>query len=221
MVLRPLPKQLVKQIRAFAKKKPNSLAFFASRLKNADHREFLSFLHNPKTPLKTLQVVGGRVRSLNVKRKFPKIGEAILKRVHGTFEKPVTALEVISSIRKKVSLHNAKYGSKNYYLLKPIAYPVGKEFVLMFKVNKFSVEEFKTKSTLEQLVKGSIPKENTPARFLYDLSLKTKKPISKLQEELDSAFELLNERVGLGVENFLVVGYKNKKFIFVPLIDLF
>jgi len=222
MVIHSLPKKLVKRVKLIAKRKaPSQLEKLALRLKNMDHRNLdlkeLSLASNKSE----LNVPGGRVRKLGVNRNYPGIKEVILKKVHGSNVGEGNALETIRYLRKLVNTHNKVFGQNYYYLDKPIAYHVGKQFVLMAKADKFSVDQLLRQPPSEKFESYTHLSPPSPGKFLSEISLHTKKPVSELRVQLDRSISLLNKRTQLGRENFLVVGYKEGKFIFVPLIDLF
>lgn len=213
MVIHSLPRKLVKTVRRIAAKKSSrDIKNLALRLKTADHR-----IKNPSN----LDVPGGRVRKLGVQRNYPHIKEVILKKVHGVHLGSVDAREMIRYLRKMVVTHNKVFGENYYYLEKPIAYHVGKDFVLMAKADKFSVDQLLAQNSSEKFESHTHLNPPSPKKFLNEISTHTKKPVSELKEQLSRSIYLLNKRTHLGKENFLVVGYKDKKFIFVPLIDLF
>ncbi len=222
MVLRSLPKKLVKRVRTLAKRKaPSELTRLVLRLKNADHRNLdlteLSKVSNQSE----LDIPGGRVRQANVGRNFPKINEIIIKRAHGRFVGSGNAKEIVNYLKKAVLEHNRIHGDKDYYLLKPIAYHVGKDFVLMAKANKFSAEQILLATTSEKLDSYTHVNVASPQKYILELAVELRMPVRELRNQLRTSLLLLDERMQLGKGNYLVAGYKNKKFIFVPLIDLF
>jgi hypothetical protein len=220
MVLRPLPKSLIKRVRKAAGKKPESIRDFVSKLKNIDHRA--EEVGEIFSRLPSIDMPGGRVYSMNVSRTYPRLREVVIKRTHGSRARDLTSAQVVKILRKSVSNHNKRFGTKDYYLLKPIAYPFGKEYVLMSKVNKFSISQV-ISSAIQIGLPPNFYSNGSSQKFILGLSKKTKKPVDLLVFELGRASKLLMKRIE-NIEsdsNFLVVGYKNGKFIFVPLVDLF
>ncbi len=201
MPVKPLPKKLVNRLRASVKKSRRKKTGRIKRaqialgnMKNIDPR---SGYIGKRKPLST-DDWGDRVRQMNVSRNFPGV-ELVVKRVH-----TVSAKRTITIINKKIANHNKKFRSKNYKLLYPKAYVIGKELVAMSKLEAPNLYEVTNKSN-----------NNAIAMFR-----KIKSELKISAKELNSLSSTIMERTNIKRRNFLVLGVENGKIVLMPAIDI-
>lgn len=180
------------------------------KMKNIDHRmDDKSLAH---IPVDTVEYWGRRVRQMNVSRNFPLTG-LVIKRVHSS----ATALDQLDGIKKAVQ-HIREQKPTRVEIREPIAYALGNKLVGMAYANYPSIEEMigrRFGCKQDESVRGQ--------KFLRLL----KKRYGITQDDLQLAYDevetLLNQANPLydgGARNLLCTGVKNKKFVLVPLIDL-
>ena len=145
---------------------------------------------------------------MDVSRNYPKT-ELVLKRTHG-----YEAKGNVDQTKNKIKKHNEKFGKreKKYELRMPHAYPIGGFIVAMAKADFPSINE----------IIG-----DGPTRRGIDFFARLRAKHKTNEHELRLAMERLKKRTdgnipdsGLSAGNTLLLGYKNGKFIFMPLIDL-
>jgi len=189
---------------------PSRLFDFFLRRKNADHRE-----RDGKAHRKVGTDFGFRVRELNIKG----VGKIVIKLCHGD-----APLVILKSLRQIIDLHNKYFKNEPYLVKKPIAYPLGGPFIAMSKITAPSIEEI---IGIERTKRGN--------DTLSELAKQNKIPYVKMEKQLELAFtKLSNNTSAVRTEakipdahyyfkypNVVLAGYKEGKFIFVPLIDTF
>lgn len=197
MPIRPLPKKLVNWLQAAARR-----GLDLGQMENVDHRQ--RFPDLVFTPEESTNVSGRRVRQINVGQNFPRenLKGVVIKRTHD-----LTARETIRRLQNIVKSHNAKYTPSNYALLMPHAYEIGEDLIAMAKTSNPSVQEILSKSG-SQTQRGK------------DFFGKIAKKFSVTENDLRAAAETVKEMTGILQGNLLLLGYIDKRFIFMPLIDI-
>jgi hypothetical protein len=209
MPTHPLPRHLVKRVHNLIikeqhnkKTSPERIPKFLSTLKNIDHRRFKSGKYS-----KDIHCWGGRIRSINVKRNYPQVGELVLKYSHDN-----TAREVVDMIGKEVKAC-IKKNPRTFNICKPYVYPVSTNIIAMAKTNYPSIEE------AIQLFSDTPPTQRG-RKFISNLAKENKKKIKEIESELKIAVDELERKTHLYPGNILVTGYAKGKFMFMPLADM-
>lgn len=199
MPVKKLPKKLVHRLQRASPK----ISEYLGSMRNIDHRmRSRKICYAPsqreikKNPRNTENMLG-RVRQMNVSRNFPKT-ELVIKRTH------YPANWTIKELRDRVICHNLNFKPKNYKLLTPELYEISPMLVAMQKTSVPSIHE--------------ILFSKTPRGKKFFAELAEKHAVTKKQ--LLSAIYDVSLRTGLHGTNILLLGYKNKKFQFMPLADL-
>ncbi|MFH1200333.1 MAG: hypothetical protein V1708_04655 [Candidatus Micrarchaeota archaeon] len=190
-------------------------------MKNVDHRRGRSeVVYTRKLVGRRWEskIPGARIRQMNVSRTFPGVQLVIKDSTH--FGERMSADEINGEVRAFVSIHNkANAGRQQGYSFRaPIAYPISKRLIAMAK----------TKSpTLEEIVSE---KHGTARGRRFFEALERKSGVKRA--DLMNAYESLvddssNMPFGRGripdltrTDSLLLIGYRNKKFVFMPLVDL-
>ncbi|MEK6941509.1 MAG: hypothetical protein AABW85_01480 [archaeon] len=202
MPLRPLPPVLIERLKTLVAKEISSaerrgnasrVHGFHGSLKNIDPRR----RQRADLPLDSTEGYGRRVRQLAVRRRFPEIGRVVIKRVHGESAR-LTIQEIINRVR----IHNKRCRPQLYVLLEPVAYDIGANLVAMAKVNRPTI-----KDVVESTVVGK------------KFAILQKKVGLGINDLKAAGLEMLHN-TGFYPRNVLVVGAKDGKFEFLPLIDL-
>ena len=207
MPAKTLPRKLVARLTNASEALDRSLA----RMKNIDHRRNHPARKVIKTSPEVAGVWGGRIRQFDVSKNYPGV-ELVIKKIHNfRFQKATTELQ---EIKRKVLVHNQNLinqGIKaNYVLREPIAYDLGNGLVAMAKTNKPSLEEIFGCSRLSPTIKG--------IKFFRKLSKKHK----LAKKQLKDAAEQVQKEASLDRGNLILLGVdKQRRFIFMPLVDLF
>lgn len=199
MPVKPLPKTLVSRLKRVSPKIDKALG----RMKNIDHRISLIYVGSNDTG-----EFGNRVRQMNVSRNYPRV-KLVVKRVHDA-----TAKEVIKAVKENVRNHNKFLkvrGLKEkvgYVLREPIAYDIGGDLVAMAKTDRPSLHE----------VLGCIefPRTDRGIQFFGQLS----KKYGVTKKQLKMATKQICSDTTFGQRNILLLGVKEGKFVFMPLVDL-
>ncbi len=228
MVNRPLPVALRKRIiKAFENKtvkqkdtvSPKRLFF---RLRNVDYRRRLAGAKNNSKKRRELgpdfvkqfdfikEVWGERIRAMNVKRNYPKLGKIVFKRVHG-----MSAGELVTHLNRLVNFVNAspKRKRNDWVVVKPFIYPINEDVVAMAHINIPALGEML--APLDSHT-GTHRGQNALLSFL---KLNPKYSAQDLFEISDDI-----KRSGFGntnTNNFVFLGIKKGKFVFVPLADAY
>ena len=213
MVLKPLPKSLVKRVSNAVSKKfsPGDIYSFLGRANLIDHRK--GTLSKRGISRKSTAEWGTRVREIDVSRNFPSVGKVVVKRVHSCSGSPLLARTTIEKVKKDVQRHNRSYNPKNYRLLYPRAYEVGTDLVLMSKTKFPSVTEILGSAQDEPTRRGK--------SFFKGLAKTQRVNESVFHNELLEAAKQVSSRTNIDLYNLLLVGYEKRQFVFVPLVDLF
>ena len=186
---------------------PQRIMDFFLRRKNADYRTQDSVAHRTNA-----NQYGYRVRKMRIRG----VGTVIIKKVHYK-----SASELITILRKIVDDHNtATKGKKlSYVLKKPIGYPIGEHFIAMSEANLPSIlemfEEFKSKNAdnlIDKIANETLLTEET----IIDQLTTAMRELTNNGTPLRRKYLPNDFYAG----NILVAGYKNGKFIFVPLMDI-
>lgn len=138
---------------------------------------------------------------MSIERNFQSV-ELVVKRAHG-----FTAAETIKTVKEIVRVHNKKWGSKDYILIEPKAYVISKELVAMPKVEAATLREMFSRDKSRLTMSGGLFLE----RLLKIPGVNRKK--------LESLGAKACKRADISPINLLVLGYKNGKFVFMPLVD--
>ncbi len=202
MPIRPLPPLLIEKLRVLvateirgAKRKGRESRVHSTvgKMRNVDsrRRELTGF------PIDATENKGRRVRQLAIRRRFPEIRRIVIKRIHGA-----KARHTIQEIINRVQVHNKRFSPKLYVLLEPVAHDIGANLVAMMKVNRPTIKDVLDKTLLGQKF------------FVFG------KRMGLTLNDLRAAGLELWEKSGFAPRNVLVVGAKEGKFEFLPLIDL-
>jgi len=205
---------------------PLRIREFLLRRKSADHREGDSAKHR-----EDLTEVGFRVRKMRVRG----VGNVIIKKTDKGGAK-----EVLRILRKAVDEHNKFTQNMNqpYILKKPVGHPIGEALIAMSETNAPSVFEAigPQPSISRALSSPFVPKTTLRGNnFIAKTARENNMSENEVKERLENAMSELNktnyalnffdkngnrEFSGFSRRNILVVGYKEGKFIFVPLMDI-
>ena len=161
------------------------------------------------------------MRPLSVKKNYPQVGEVAIKRHHH----PGTPRYAIRRIRRAIESHNKKYFDNVYEIKKPVAYPIGGEYILMAKAGM---------PTLAEIVGTSMAFGNVETKTItlagksFFKHLLKKSPKNKkldyagLRRAANLAVRRLRNEglVFIDETELLLTEIKNGKPVFVPLIDL-
>jgi len=210
--LKPLPKTLVSRLRRIVRRQiargngNERIDSALSRMKDVDHRSRYRKVEN--------KPIGDyRVREMNVSRNFPGT-ELVLKKVHQiSFRDPSnSAGKTIRLVQSAVRAHNRSVKPKKYVLLYLHAYAVSNDVVAMSKINS---------PTLSEILNKREDKTGKGKRFFERMQ----KEHGVTMEQLKEAGLELNENNPEGhymiSDHVAVAGFKNGKFVFVPLIDTY
>lgn len=170
------------------------------KMKNIDHRQ--KYASTRLEPSESTSWWGRRVREPKIKRQFPGVSIAI-KRVHGNN----TAQEQISYLCEKVRKHNAKYPKTMYLLLEPKAKAIGRDLLVMPKIDAPSVEE----------IIGSGDDITARGNAFFN---RVEKATGTNKKQIGEASSYIFDATGIHHSNLLFLGIQNKKLVFMPLLDL-
>ncbi len=234
MPTKPLPKSLVARLRCAIKKNEKKkihgkhwpalkrMYRALGRLKNIDHRQNEN--ERRASPANTRHW-GGRVRQMDVSRNYPDT-ELVLKRTHGASARSTLRQirwrvladsmreKTIQALNRLVKTHNRLFRPRDYELRMPIAYPVGKNILAMSKTPLITVGEIVGLTNDPFDLVG-----HTERGEHYFEKLEKQHGVTRYQ--LRQACTQVYERTGIHHNNLLLDGVKNKKFVFVPLLDKF
>jgi len=173
-------------------------AWLLARMKNIDHRRG----KNPRSQgERDIENWSGRVRQLRVSLRGTGV---VIKKTHDA-----TAWETISWIQRKVRIHNELPKlPEDYVLVEPKAYAISRSLIAMAKTRKPSVEE----------IIGLDEKQTERGRKFF-AKLKAKHGIT--EHHLRYAMRILRDITGFKSSNVLLLGVKNGKFVFMPLLDMY
>ncbi len=216
MPTKPLPKKLVSRLKKITDKREQRKRFKQGKeeisgnlgsMKNIDHRrndpEIKQLLAlNPKN----ISSAGGRVREMDVSKQFPGI-KLVIKKIHVA----PNSIKEINEIKKIVKSHNKSFEPENYVLREPIAYALGNGLVAMAKTNKPNLDE----------ILGSNGKTIRGQEFFRKLKKKHRVTKTQLNEAFGRFYRRTKTKyIDFPTRNILLLGVKNGKFVFMPLVDL-
>ncbi len=208
MPVKPLPKKLVKRLErvsaVISKKRElrssGEETSFLGRMKNVDARKQHYPERSFKNPVNS-SLLFGRVRKMNVSRNYPEVS-LVVKRKHYFVNN-----NEVGAVNEIIDRVNSSKEKGNYVLRKPFAYEIGNDLIAMAKTNKPSVAD----------IIGKKPTERGKSFFR-----KLSKKYRVTEQELKSYFRNLKELSLFEERNVLLLGVtKDKKFIFMPLVDLY
>ncbi|MDO8537726.1 MAG: hypothetical protein Q7S21_02475 [archaeon] len=237
MPVKSLPRKLIRRLRKVAPR----IESVHHKMKNVDSRkpEEISVEENARKYL--LDMPGYRVRQMNVSRNYPK-AELVIKRAHGKQNRLLSAEGTIRYVRTVVKNHNIRFSPKNYELIEPVAYPISKNLIAMAKTNAPQVNQVMTvllsyldlspsKIKILKELKSRVGITETYLKFSVVNAVKETRAAQALVrkfdaekvnlEELFTACLDVSENSGIDFNNLLVLGFRNGKFIFMPLVDEF
>ncbi|MBS3061525.1 MAG: hypothetical protein J4215_03000 [Candidatus Diapherotrites archaeon] len=194
------------------------------KLPIADHRQ-------PRLRVPTYETArpGGRIRGFRTERNYPTEPEIIIKRVHGTAGENQKASQIVRTLQKIVQEHNRRFPFTRYELRSPHAYPLGERFVAMAKTTVPSIGEILGSHKTQRGINFFRYLKRTHGIRKRDL----REAVAELCDHLRPLYEpfyphVLSDTAARRIQNsnvlnsnILVAGVKNKKIIFVPLIDWF
>jgi len=201
MPTKRLPPELVRKLRnlftELSKQNPQTAYKLLGGMKNIDHRR-----QSIELPDTNTEMYGRRIREMNVSRNFPGV-KLVIKRAHNK-----SAQKTIDDIMKKVREHKIMNRGKEipYEFVAPHAYAIGAQLIAMHKVDIPSVYE----------IRGEQPTERGREYFK-----KLKRKYGVTDEELELAKKHLVGQIGISSANILLIGVRNGKFVFMPLLDYF
>ncbi len=212
MPTRPLPKDLIERLEKAEPKHSEKLW----RMKNADHRLAFHPLRN-SLPARETDFWGTRARLIEVSDSYPGIS-VVLKRDR-------TPLKTVTLVKNTVKKHNETYKPKLYRLLEPHAYPLPSQLIAMAKTDKPSLEEI-LGSDLDPKNDGQTARGRAFFEKLQKRHAISEERLKKAYAELrNAADEMPNFAEGLipktitRPDHILVIGFRNGKFAFMPLVD--
>ncbi len=215
MPVKPLPKKLVSRLKKVSTKINKSLG----RMKNIDPRQNDFARKNIfKVPSKDTYVWGGRIRQMNISRNYPGV-KLVIKKMHADMRGANTELrEIQLRVRNYNELIKKKGIPKdlNFVLREPIAYDLGNNLVAMAKTNKPNLNEILGDIKLKPHIIEASP--TTKGRQFFR---KLSKKHGFTKKQLEQAAKQVYEKIDIMPSNILLLGVKNGKFIFMPLIDLY
>lgn len=210
MPVKRLPKELVERLRKA------SARLRLGKMKNIDHRLKLPQHGRPyrrKFNPEDISMYPGRVREINVSRNYPDI-KVVLKVIHDDF-----AQNVVKQIKEIVAKHNRMFLPEKYVLRMPYAYVINNDIIAMSKANFPSVKEiFRDKTPRARRMINSIRRE------ILDIENRNLS-YREAEEELSKVWRQLSQNLGslpngaIADSNMLLLGYKNGKYVFIPLMD--
>ena len=166
------------------------------RMKNIDHRK-----ERHSIPMDGIAGPGYRVRELRVRKENSRV-PVVIKRDH----LHATPASTLAFLRMIVKDHNAVYQPTQYRLFVPHAYALNDSYLAMAKTEYPSITEIFGDGTTKRGTK-----------FFTTLRKKHSVTLHQLREAADT----VSLRTGFPIGNILLIGVRNKKFIFVPLVDRF
>lgn len=225
MPSRPLPIKLVDSFRKGLKKQKkwhgnmDQIHEFLGHLPNIDPRRNMDtsemVRRHGAAPWRSRRTIpetntsewSRRIRLLNVSKQYPDLGEVVLKRVHPNrtvWPKVITAKDHLLAVNRLVSEHNRQFGNRDYILLKPYAYALTNDVLVMARDNS---------PTLEDILK------HDPKATKYFEAFSKKHGITRAQFEEKA--NLVENRLPESHNNLILIGFKNGKFVFLHLPDYF
>lgn len=179
------------------------------KMPNIDHRRAIARSMDSR-PRRNTTRWGNRIRLLRAKRSLEE-GEIVLKHSHGEL-----APAVVSSILEMVRKHNKNYKPKNYLLLKPNAVAISDELIAMNRMDYPSIEE-----TIGRYWNPKVIWRTTRGRKAFE-RLQSEMRLNKfrLHLRIRQAYRELYRQTDWHESNVLLIGQRNGKFIFMPLLDL-
>ncbi|MFH0970717.1 MAG: hypothetical protein V1776_04640 [Candidatus Diapherotrites archaeon] len=196
-----LPAQLIARLRKANKRLLKDER--VERWENIDHRKDYPPLSDELKQVGKISVDwwGGRVRLLKLRKENSPV-KVVIKKDHPPGDS-------IRRINKLVAEHNLRYHPNNYVLLPVRAYPLNENYIAMGYTNRPSIEEI-------------ISSECSTKRgflFLTRLAKRHQMKEEDLRQRLRDAAFNVSYRTGISIINLLLLGIRNGKFVFVPLVD--
>lgn len=205
MPVKPLPKRLVRRLKEYARQGVLG-SVSLGRMKNIDHRR--DFPELKSIPGNNTGWWGRRIRQMNVSRNFPRI-ELVIKRTDG-----LDAQLEVRQIRAIVRIHNEEKKPRLYKLVMPHAYAISRELIAMAKTNAPTVSEILWQHRITKRGEDFFQKLQKKSGRLWGRFKANKRSLKRAFKELKK------NSYKLGQSNTLLLDYKNRKFVFMPLIDL-
>lgn len=194
MPTKHLNKRLVERLKRVAPRLLTPERF--RKMKNVDHRQ-----HWTEAPGDGITGSGHRVRELRVRKENSRI-PVVIKRDHLTS----TPEKTVKYLRSIVGDHNKIWQPENYRIYVPHAYALNEHYLAMAKTNYPSLTEI-------------IGKFKTPRGTKFFKRLAKKHGVTL--EEFKRAASSVSKRTAIPFGNLMLIGVRNKRFIFVPLVDQF
>ncbi|MDO8428272.1 MAG: hypothetical protein Q7S92_03600 [Candidatus Diapherotrites archaeon] len=209
MPIGKLPKKLVQRLRKASKKIDTRLG----KMKNIDHRQNdvdlrRRILNTNPSPENTTEW-GRRIRAMNIQRNYPEFKSVVIKRTEVD-----TAKETIREVIRRTRKHNRTQEPTTYVLLEPKAYVIGERLIAMRKAVYPTLEEILEKNTK----RGQKVLEEFKAANLKESS-KFESVHRYAYAELAQAKKTIYRACEIESKDIMVLGYRNGKFILMPLID--